>query len=84
MARVHVGTWNLGLQHGHDACGALASRATATSLLQGWTRARVRSLQTMRRLGVPTAFNGGFISGTWHHAGSNKEVRVGGGTYRVF
>jgi hypothetical protein len=43
--RVRAGGWIPGPRHGRDACGAPASRAAATSRLQGWTRATARPLQ---------------------------------------
>jgi hypothetical protein len=46
--RVRAGSWNPRPQHDRDAWGAPASRAVATSRLQGCMRATARPLQTTR------------------------------------
>jgi hypothetical protein len=75
--RTRVGTWNLGPRHSHDACGAPACRAAATSWLQGWTRVMARSLQE-NETGGPRIAKGRFIDGRSTSAAGGRTGKVGG------
>jgi hypothetical protein len=74
--RVRAGSWNPRPWHGCDACGASASRAAATSQLQGWTRVTARPLQGNGMGGPRLAKDGS-------SAAQGKTPAVGGWTGEV-